>query len=191
MSDRSPGALTWEEAIQWLRASPDCGQLVRDAYCDDPLAEAADRYWRSDEWSAIRPLLGARSGEALDLGAGRGIASYALARDGFRVTAVEPDPSALVGAGAVRALAADQHLSIDVVQEVGEDLPFDSNRFDVAFGRAVLHHTKDLRAACREIFRVLRPEEGRLVAVREHVISRPEDLAVFFGQSSASSSLWR
>ena len=46
------------------------------------------------------------------------------------------------------------------------------------FARAVLHHTKDLQAACREFLRVLKPG-GRLVAVREHVISRPQDLPAF------------
>ena len=48
----------------------------------------------------------------------------------------------------------------------------------VVFARAVLHHTSDLSAACREFFRVLKPG-GRLLAVREHVISRPEDLPAF------------
>ena len=37
-----------------------------------------------------------KAGRALDLGAGNGILSYALAREGWSVTAVEPDPSALV-----------------------------------------------------------------------------------------------
>ena len=44
--------------------------------------------------------------QALDLGAGRGISSYALAREGWQVTALEPDPSMLIGAGAIRSLVA-------------------------------------------------------------------------------------
>ena len=40
--------------------------------------------------------------------------------------------------------------------------------FDVVFARAVLHHTRDLELACREMFRVLRPG-GIFVAAREHV----------------------
>jgi hypothetical protein len=35
--------------------------------------------------------------------------------------------------------------------------------------------------ACREFFRVLKPE-GRLIAVREHVISRKKDLPVFLSR---------
>ena len=94
--------LTWEGAVAQLRAQPQYAQLVLDAYYDDPLAGAAQRYWTSREWAAVRPLLGPR-GLALDIGAGRGIASYALAKEGFMVTALEPNPSALVGAAAIRA----------------------------------------------------------------------------------------
>jgi SAM-dependent methyltransferase len=169
---------SWEAAVLWLRAQPDRQTLVRDAFYDDPLAAAALRYWTSEEWVAVRALLGAPRGEALDLGAGRGIASYALAREGFSVTALEPDASAIVGAGAIRALAASEKLPIEVVEDVGERLPFEAGRFRVVFARAVLHHTKDLRAACREVFRVLEPG-GRLIAVREHVISRQADLPAF------------
>lgn len=164
--------------MQWLRDQPDQRELVLAAYYDDPLPAAAERYHRSEEWHAIRPLLPRARGAALDVGAGRGIASYALAREGFRVTALEPDGSALVGAEAVRSLALDSRLDIEVTQEYSERLPFDDARFDVVFARAVLHHTRDLNAACAEFFRVLKPG-GRLLAVREHVISRAEDLEAF------------
>lgn len=169
---------TWEQAVQWLREQPEQQELVLAAYYDDPLPVAADRYWRSEEWRAIRQLLPLAPGRALDVGAGRGIASYALAKEGFAVTALEPDASALVGAQAIRGLAAASGLPIEVTQEFSERLPFADAQFDVVFARAVLHHTSDLAAACREFLRVLKPG-GRLLAVREHVISRPEDLPAF------------
>lgn len=169
---------TWEEAVCWLRAQPDRRELVRSAYYDDPLLDAARRYAQSSEWQAIARLVPASASRVLDMGAGRGIASYAFASLGARVDALEPDPSSIVGAGAIEALAGEARLPITVTREFSESLPYPDQAFDVVFARAVLHHTSDLRAACREFFRVLRPG-GRLIAVREHVISRPSDLPAF------------
>jgi SAM-dependent methyltransferase len=172
---------TWECAVQWLRSQPDSQDLILGAYYDDPLIDAARRYWESHEWKEIRWLLGSSSGQALDVGAGRGIASYALAREGFAVTALEPDDSHLVGAGAIRSLAEESGLPITVTQEFSENLPFGDRQFDIVFARAVLHHTRNLAAACSEFFRVLKPG-GRLIAVREHVISRHKDLPTFLSR---------
>jgi len=170
--------ISWEQAVQWLRDKPDQQELVRACYFDDPLIDAADRFWQSVEWKSSAALLPPSKGRALDLGAGRGISSYALARDGWRVSALEPDPSALVGAGAIRALAQESGLPIEVVSEYSEKLPFPDNSFDLVNCRQVLHHARDLPQTCREIFRVLKPG-GRMVATREHVISKRDDLQAF------------
>ena len=169
---------TWEAAVVWLRNQPARRQLVLDAFYDDPLILAAERYRDSGEWHAVSQLLRGRTGRALDVGAGRGIASYALAREGFQVTSLEPDPSAIVGAAAIRALAAEAALPISVVEEFSERLPFADGVFDLVFARAVLHHTRDLDLACSEMYRVLRPG-GMLIAAREHVISKEADLGQF------------
>jgi SAM-dependent methyltransferase len=176
--EMDPKTSSWEDAVVWLRSQPERRQLVLDAFYDDPLIAAADRYRDSGEWRAVSQLLRGRSGQALDVGAGRGIASYALAREGFQVTSLEPDPSAIVGAAAIRALAAEAALPIGVVEEFSERLPFVEGAFDVVFARAVLHHTRDLDLACSEMHRVLRPG-GIFVAAREHVISRESDLDQF------------
>jgi SAM-dependent methyltransferase len=173
--------VSWEDAVSWLRRQPNMTQLVLECYYDDPPLGAAQRYYASEEWRAVRALLGSRRGRALDIGAGRGIASYALARDGFTVVALEPDPSELVGAGAVRALARESGLPIEVVERTSERLPFTAAEFDVVFARAALHHARDLATACREFLRVLKPG-GLLVAIREHVISKPADLPRFLEQ---------
>ena len=170
--------LTWEDAVSWLRQQPEQADLVRDCYYDSPLIDAAGRYAASEEWKSLRAWLGLCNGRALDVGAGRGIASFALARDGFEVTALEPDPSDLVGAGAIRGLAQQADLPIEVCEAVSEQLPFDDDSYEVVFARAVLHHSRDLDQACREYFRVLKPG-GYLVAIREHVISKDADLDQF------------
>jgi SAM-dependent methyltransferase len=169
---------TWEDAVIWLRNQPDKQQLVIDAFYDDPLIAAAKRYHNSTEWQAVSKLLRDRSGRALDVGAGRGIASYALAQEGFEVTSLEPDTSVIVGAAAIRGLAAEAELPISVVEEFSEHLPFADSLFDVVFARAVLHHTRDLDLACSEMYRVLRPG-GIMIAAREHVISKDADLERF------------
>jgi SAM-dependent methyltransferase len=171
--------MNWEDAVSWLREQPGKAQLVADCYYYDPLLAAAQRYWASGEWQAVRAFLSGYTGAALDVGAGRGIASYALARDGFDVTALEPNPSRLVGAAAIRSLAFESGLKIRVAEEFSERLPFECNQFDVVFARAVLHHTSDLTAACREFLRVLKPG-GIMLAAREHVVSDMADLPAFF-----------
>jgi SAM-dependent methyltransferase len=172
------GASTWEEAVVWLKSQPDQEPLIKACFFDDPLLDAAKRYYSSSEWQAVRQLLPLPTGRALDIGSGRGISAYALVRDGWVTTALEPDPSRIVGAAAIRELAAESHSSIDVVETWGEALPFEDGSFDVVHARQVLHHARDLRQLCREISRVLKPN-GRMIATREHVISRKEDLVEF------------
>lgn len=164
--------------MAWLRRQPEQSELVRWCFYDDPLSEAAERYYASTEWRAVRALLPAAPGSVLDVGAGRGIASYALARDGWRVSALEPDPSDLVGAGAIRALAREAGLTIDVRQSRGESLPFPDESFTLLHGRQILHHAQDLGRFCREVARVLE-SGGTFLFTREHVISKQEDLPVF------------
>jgi SAM-dependent methyltransferase len=172
---------TWEEAVLWLKAQSDQEELVRACFFDDPLLDAAERYYRSPEWDAVRALAGRAGGRALDVGAGRGISSYALARDGWQVTALEPDPSPVVGAGAIEELVRSSRLPIDVVREWGESLPFPDASFDLVYGRQVLHHARDLVALCAEMARVLKPG-GTFLATREHVIFKDADLAIFLAE---------
>ena len=175
MSDK---VASWEEAVIWLRSQPEQAELVRSCFYDDPLIDAAKRYFESSEWQAVRAFLPKSAKRALDLGAGRGISSYAFARDGWQIDALEPNSGNLVGAGAIRSLAKEANLNIRVEQTWGEKLPYANATFDVVHGRQVLHHAHDLKQLCSEATRVLKAG-GVFIATREHVLSREEDLPIF------------
>ncbi|MBI5136925.1 MAG: class I SAM-dependent methyltransferase [Nitrospirae bacterium] len=171
--------ISWEDAVRWYRNQPDNDLAIRQNYFDLPVRRAAARYADGEEFAEIRRLLGPGAGRAvLDLGAGQGVSAYALARDGWRVTALEPDPSGEVGAGAIRGLQAETGLPIEVVQEWGERLPFADAVFDCVHGRQVLHHANDLGRMVAEVFRVLKPG-GHALFTREHVVDDARQLAVF------------
>ena len=170
---------TWEQSVQWLRDQPDQQDLVKHCFYDDPLPAAAERFTQTEEWQAVEHLLKPYlPAKVLDLGAGRGISSYAFTKAGCNVVALEPDPSDLVGAGAIRQLFASAGLPIQIAEEFGETLPFADSTFDIVYGRAVLHHAQDLPKFCQELSRVLK-KGGILLATREHVISRKSDLPEF------------
>ena len=169
--------ITWEQAVQWLKEQPDQKELVRACYYDDPLLDAAERYARSEEWQAIELLL-PEPGYALDLGAGRGISSFALARAGWKVDALEPDDSEVVGRGAIQKLALESNLAIAPMQGYAEQIPCEDAHYDLVYGRQVMHHAHNLQKMCHEVARTLKPG-GKFIATREHVISRKEDLSIF------------
>lgn len=189
MNDRDPipnsdslSPMTWEQAVEWYCSQPGNEAAVAANYFDRDGVAAAKRFAASPEFQETLQLLPTchrnRGTKLLEIGAGAGIASYAFATNGFDVTALEPDPSEIVGAGAIRTLAARTATPIHVVQEWGEGLPFADRAFDVVYVRQVLHHARDLRQLCAEAARVLRPG-GVFIAVREHVIRVPEDLPRF------------
>jgi SAM-dependent methyltransferase len=170
---------TWEEAVRWYRAQPGNEAEVRNNYFDLPVLQAAERYASEEEFAEVLRLLGAgEKRRILEPGAGNGIASFALAKNGWLVTALEPDESTEVGAGAIREIAEDTGLPISVVQEFGEKLPFEDESFDAIHARQVLHHASDLELMVRELARVLRPG-GLLLSTREHVADDEQQLIAF------------
>lgn len=169
---------TWEEAVDWLRSQSDKKELVLACYYDDPVYEAALRFWKSKEWKEIVSWIGNKKGNVLDIGAGRGISSFAFAKEGFTVVALEPDPSKIVGRGAIESILASENLNIQIVGEYGESLPFKDESFDIVYGRAVFHHAKNISQFCKEVYRVLK-KDGLFIITREHVISKKEDLQIF------------
>lgn len=174
-------AMTIDEAILWLRADPSMASLVADAYLGRDVAESASRFLRSAEFSEVRRLLGPILDHAVvaDVGAGTGIASYALRMSGAStVFAVEPDASDEVGRGAIKRLREDTSTPIEIVDGWGEELPLPDNSIDVVYSRQVLHHAADLERFISEAKRVLRPG-GVLLACREHVVDNDAQKKAF------------
>lgn len=174
--------LTWEDAVRWYRSQPGNETAIRDNFFDLPVYQAAQRYAKGEEFAEVLRLLGPGNGRTcLDVGAGNGIASYALAMNGWSVTALEPDPSDEVGSGAIRAIAAEAKLPITVLREWGEKIPLADQSQDAVHVRQVLHHAYDLRGMLKEISRLLRPG-GVMLATREHVVDNDEQLKQFRAQ---------
>lgn len=171
--------LTWEEAVRWYRAQPNNETEIRNNYFDLPVRAAAERYAQSEEFAKVIQLLGEGNGRRiLDVGAGNGIASYALSRRGWNVTALEPEESDEVGAGAIEHLARETGLRIEVVKHFGEEIPFADKSFAAIHARQVLHHAQNLENMVRELYRVLE-NHGSLLSTREHVADNDEQLKAF------------
>ena len=167
--------------VQW-RADPNLRDFVDKCYLGEDTLASGDRFYRSEEFRALTELI-LQNGVAspatlLDLGGGNGVSSLAWLRAGYQVVLAEPNPGEVAGLGSLAPALREHRLCIRLVRAVGEALPFHKETFDVVYCRQVLHHVGDLDAACREMYRVLRPG-GLFIATREHVISRKEDLEAF------------
>jgi SAM-dependent methyltransferase len=171
---------SWEDTVLMCMTDPTYADLARAAYFLPPV-EAGKRYYESAEYAEVRRNIPGEPGRALDLGAGNGILSYALARDGWDVTAVEPDPSDLIGAGAIRALAAQTATPITVLEAYGESIPLEAANFDLIVARQVLHHAMDLPCLCQEMARLCR-HGATIVTLRDHVITDASQLPAFLDQ---------
>ncbi|HEX2175687.1 MAG TPA: methyltransferase domain-containing protein [Nocardioidaceae bacterium] len=110
---------------------------------------------------------------ALDVAAGTGIISRALAGDVARVTAVDNTP-AMIAEGRLRA-GAEGHDNLEFVSGSAEQLPFPDAAFTLVVTRFSLHHFADPTPTVDEMVRVLRPG-GRLV-VKDLVASTDLDVA--------------
>jgi SAM-dependent methyltransferase len=173
--------MTTEQAIEQLRRDPEYEDLIRWAYLDRDTAEAASRFAASAEFQEVSSLVGGFAGKkVVDLGAGTGIASVAMAHAGAaRVYALEPDPSDVVGRGAISRIAGGE--PVEVIDALGESIPLPDESVDVVYARQVLHHAPDPDAVGREVARVLRPG-GRYLASREHVVKDEQELRTFLDE---------
>ena len=91
---------------------------------------------------------------ALDMGAGGGHVSYALARHARRVVASDLSSEMLA---AVARTAREKGLgNIETVEAPAEHLPFEDETFDLVASRFSAHHWRDFDAGLREARRTLK-----------------------------------
>lgn len=131
-------------------------------------SETAHVYWNAEwartdgnsKWTWPEPEVLAHAqtltpgARVLDLGAGVGRHSLALARMGFAVSALDAAPESLT---AIRAAAGP--LVIDLAQGMMTDLPFADASFDHVLSWNVIYHGDEVVVArtIAEIARVLKP----------------------------------
>ncbi len=112
------------------------------------------------------PILNGLEGKtALDVGAGTGRFSLKLARNGWKVTALDPNSEML--SFAERA-AAKELLPIQFMHSpIGRGISIPSGSFDLVVCALTLCHIPDLRGSVNEFYRALAPG-GRLLITDVH-----------------------
>ena len=116
------------------------------------------------EEKRVEPILARlEAGYALDVGAGTGRYALKLARRGFRVTAIDPNPAML---DVARNSAAREELDVQFIQaRLASGLPVDDCAYDLLICALVLCHVPGLDLGAREFSSVLRP--GGLVLITD------------------------
>lgn len=119
------------------------------------IAEASDRFY-----STLNGLSLTGKEKVLEIGACFSYASFKFAQKGCDVVATDISnylkvANLFVKKAYFERMFSDMH-----------NIPFVDNAFDIVFGAAVLHHSKDLKKVFKEIHRVLKPG-GRLVLINE------------------------
>jgi SAM-dependent methyltransferase/uncharacterized protein YbaR (Trm112 family) len=119
------------------------------------IAEAADRFY-----SALDLLSLTGKEKILEIGACFSYTSFKFAQKGCAVVATD-----ISNYLKVSNLFIEQAYFDRIFSDM-HHIPFTDNTFNIVFGAAVLHHSKDLKKVFGEIYRVLKPG-GRLVLINE------------------------
>ncbi|WP_199285596.1 class I SAM-dependent methyltransferase [Saccharomonospora iraqiensis] len=176
---------------------------VEAAYADPKLANVLYHDWEAgtydEKWSisydercisyatdvfdAVAGRPDTPYGTAMELGSGTGFFLLNLMQGGVASTGSVTDLSPGMVEVALRNAA---RLGLDVDGRVAdaERVPYDDDTFDLVVGHAVLHHIPDVRAAMREVLRVLKPG-GRFVFAGE-----PTRIGDFYARRLGQLTWW-
>jgi 2-polyprenyl-3-methyl-5-hydroxy-6-metoxy-1,4-benzoquinol methylase len=175
--------MNWHDTIISIQKSDIHKDLVLDTFISPDINLNIKRYSESQEFKEIRKIIfkiyRGKKIKILDVGAGNGISSIALAKEGHYVTALEPDNSNLVGSQAIQFGANTNKVKIEIIETYFEDLPEKFfNSFDLVFARQAMHHANSLNKFILSANKAL-THGGYLFTVRDHVISNEFQKKIF------------
>lgn len=128
-------------------------------------AQTYDTTWNTliaaEEVYSLDLLDGLEGMTALDAGAGTGRFALKLARKGWQVTAIEPNPG--MQAIAKRAAAYESFPIEFVSASLEDDVPVESAVFDLVVCALTLCHVANLRGAVSEFHRMMAPGAHLLI----------------------------
>lgn len=159
-----------EEDVQSFWNSHPCGDHIvgglSGAFADDYesffVAYDAWRYRQESHIPACLDEIDWQGKKVLEIGLGQGAESEQLIRRGARWSGLDLTQESVDRVGTrlrIRELPHD-----DLRRGSTTEIPWPDDTFDLVFSHGVLHHVPDIRAAQREIYRILKPG-GTLVAM--------------------------
>jgi SAM-dependent methyltransferase len=116
--------------------------------------QAAERYRLEPYIIPFANFEGSSGLSILEIGLGLGADHERFARAGAKLSGIDLTPRAIE---ITKHRLALQSLESDLRVGDAEQLPYESNTFDVVYSWGVIHHSPDTPQAAREILRVLKP----------------------------------
>lgn len=149
-------------------------QLVQGSHLIGDAAFERDMFDRVKQYTGGLGPEWFRGKTVLDAGCGNGRWSYAFAKMGARVTAIDQSESAIA---AVRRTLSDSGLDVDARPADILRTDLSGNRFDFVWCFGVVHHTGDTHRAIRNVASAVQPG-GRLYLM---VYGEPVETGDFVG----------
>lgn len=139
-----------------------------------------------DRWPTIEPHLPAGGGTALDVGANAGLFSFALARSGYTVTAVERSEKE---AYVLRRLVAASDLPIRPIKASIFDAPL-ADRYRVVFALNIFHHFLKTEPTLRQLEGLLARLSAELVFFESHDPDEEQMRGAFYNPTPQEFAEW-
>lgn len=141
------------------------------AYLNEPYHQVRLMEARRLLYAALGECSSART--VVELGAATGEFSRLLASDGYRMVAVDQEPTVLA--------SSQGHVAL-VCADVARSLPFGNNSVDGVFMGELLEHLFDTRTILAECFRVIKPG-GVLVLTTPNLAGLQDRIEFLWGRS--------